>query len=164
MSGPVRRIPWIGPVIACLGIAVALGCTWFSVGPGSVRTAKSYYTTDDSSPQAASQSLFVDAAGKIVPFEKGGKQAYLAQVYEDGTGGIRVVSMVSMYTPKLAQELNKATNDRERSDVFRMLGPSNVLLKAPGGKEWIASNDLQRLGRAVDRPFANGQPMEIAVP
>jgi hypothetical protein len=140
-----------GATIAIIIIALIFIVLQF-VDSGPDIPTKSWYTTDDSSPEGALASLFKDDINKIPPFEKDGKQAYRAQVYTCDRGKTRFVAYIERYTPEAKQTLERlrAAGPDQQPEPGAPGGPEMVLMtgieyKKPGGSEWIKQTDFQKI-------------------
>jgi len=128
-------------------ILVALGFIVYQlVGGGPSIPSESYYTTDVSSPEAALAALFVDDISKIPPFEKGGKDAYRAQVFTCDNGKTKFVAYCERYTPEAKQKMNEMRTSKEPptpgADMIMMQG---VEYCKPGSNEWINQSDFTKV-------------------
>lgn len=94
---PVMRLAIA--VTGLVGLAVAaahpLGCG----DSGEPKTGQAYYTVDDGA------TWFADDAGKIAPFDRGGKPAYQCFVWTCDGGKTQFVSHLQRYTPDAKAKL-----------------------------------------------------------
>ena len=96
---------------------------------------KSYYTTDDG------KSYFEDPADKLVPFDKDGKEAVRAHVFQCGSGGQPFVGYLEKLDPKVKAKLDDFFADPKNKGKM-MPGQleaeeSGRLVKKPGGQRWV---------------------------
>ncbi len=74
-----------------------------------------YFTTDDSSPDAAKAALFADSAKNLPPFQKDGKTAYLACVFTCDGGKTTWVGYLERYTPEKLQQIQNTTPSTDQA-------------------------------------------------
>src|SRR5215217_6677039 len=106
----LNRRPKLAVVLGIALCAVALPIMiWANSSGVPGRASQAYYSDDDG------KTFFADDIDKLYPFERNGKQAYRAYVYEC-TDGKRFVSYLARYTDgaksKIA-ELEKNSTDPE---------------------------------------------------
>jgi hypothetical protein len=103
-------------------------------GPGGA-----YFSTDDG------KTFFADSATKLPPFDKDGKPAYRAHVFE--CGGKRVVGYLSRYRPEAIAALEEAAAARgtgkppRNAAALASVGTWGLELKRPGDPVWISQAD-----------------------
>jgi hypothetical protein len=147
-------------VVIILGAALAIFLqtrgSFAAPGPG-----EAYYTTDDG------KTLFTDKSGRITPFDKDGKPAYRAHVFN--CGGTQVVGYLSRYTEETKQALEwvKANPGKQPADVGLLAGVSTTgtELKKPGAPNWVSAADSMKATqiRAFRCPDGSS-PSESIVP
>jgi hypothetical protein len=119
-----------GATIAIIVIAIGV-IVWQMLPERAPRiVTKSYYTVDDG------KTWFEDAADKIAPFDKDGKEAVRAHLFKCGEDGEKFVG----YLEKLDQKV------KARVDEFKG-NPSNRGRVMPGQAE------VEDNGRLVKRPM-----------
>ena len=105
-----------------------------SPGPGNA-----YFSTDDG------QTFFTDSATKLPPFDRNGKPAYRAHVFE--CGGKRVVGYLSRYRPEAIAALEEAVAARGTGKPPRnpaglaAVGTYGLEIKRPGAPAWANQSD-----------------------
>jgi hypothetical protein len=141
----------VGAAVAIFVQARDLG----SSGPG-----KAFFTTDDGN------TFFVDSAAKLPPFDKNGKPAYRAHVFE--CGGKRVVGFMSGYTPealKLVEEAQKYKAAGKRPPNMQQLarvGTMGLMVKKPGNSPWVPQADAASATAVRVHRCADGStPQEV---
>ena len=127
-------------VVAILGAGVAIFVQVRGMGPSG--PGNLYYTTDDG------KSYFADSALKIPPFDKGGKPAARAHVFE--CGGKREVGYLSRYTPEAIRALEEAKASRGTGKPppnpgrLATIGTTGMEVKRPGEATWVKQSDAAR--------------------
>jgi hypothetical protein len=121
-------------MIAGAAVAIYVQARDSSAGPGSA-----YFSTDDG------KTFFADSATKLPPFDKGGKPAYRAHVFE--CGGKRVVGYLSRYRPEAIAALQEAAAARgtgkppRNAAALAAVGTYGLELKRPGDPGWANQAD-----------------------
>lgn len=121
-------------MIAGAAVAIYLQARGPDSGPGRV-----YFSNDDG------KTTFVDEATKLAPFDKDGKPAYRAHVFE--CGGKRVVGYLSRYTPEAHQVLAEAKAARAAGRpppnviALSAVGTYGMQVKRPGAPTWVSQAD-----------------------
>jgi hypothetical protein len=106
---------------------------------GSSGEGRAFFTTDDG------KTFFADRNTRLAPFEKDGKQAVRAHVFE--CGGQRVVGYLSCYRPEAirATQEPKAARDAGQPppnpQALAAVGTAGLLLKRPGDPGWVSQAD-----------------------
>ena len=126
-------------VVMIVGAAVAIFVQARdpSGGPG-----QAYFTTDDG------KTFFTDKGTKLPPFDKDGKPAVRAHVFE--CGGKRVVGYLSRYTPEAFQALEQAKAARgtgkppPNAAALAAIGTYGLEVKRPGEAVWVSQADNRR--------------------
>ena len=128
-------------MIVGAGIAIFLQMRGGASGGGSA----TYFTIDDG------QNLFVDTNAKLPPFEKDGKQAVRAHVFE--CGGKRVVGYLSRYTQEAKAALAEAKSYQgtgkppPNARALASIGTTGLEVKRPGDAQWVKQGDVARATR-----------------
>lgn len=156
-----RRLTGVmaGLLIVGAGVAIFVQARDMSSssGPG-----KAYFTTDDG------QTLFVDDALKLPPFDHDGKPAYRAHVFE--CGGKRVVGYLSRYTAASMAALKEAKSyagtgkPPPNVGALAAIGTTGQEVKRPGAaNKWVSQADATRATQVrVFRCSADGStPSEV---
>lgn len=105
-----------------------------SSGPGNA-----YFSTDDG------KTYFTDSATKLPPFDRDGKPAYRAHVFE--CGGKRVVGYLSRYRPEAIAALEEAAAARgtgkppRNAAALAAVGTYGLEIKRPGAPAWANQAD-----------------------
>ena len=111
---------------------------------------KAFFTVDDGT------TWFVDDATKLAPFQRDGKEAVRAYVFE--CDGKAFVNHVERFTPegRKAAEASTGTADAKQSaPVAGQLRLSGAEVKKPGAKQWTPLADLSKAGPIL-RPTCPG--------
>lgn len=93
---------------------------------------EAYFTDDDG------KTFFADSRAKLPPFDRGGKQAVRAVVYE--ANGVRFVNHVERYTPAGLRAVSAAANATTPPPASA--GPT-MEVKRPGDAKWTPTSDMQ---------------------
>jgi hypothetical protein len=137
-----------GATIGIIVIALIF-IIWQLMGSGTSYAVptSAYYTTDDSSPEAALAAMFEDDINKIPPFKsKDGKEAYKAMVFSCDGGKTKWVAYLQRYTPeaqKAAEEAQKAAKGNDPAAAMNAAAQmegvmmTGIEVKKPGGKAWL---------------------------
>ena len=121
-----------------------------------------YYTTDEG------RTLFVDASTRLPPFDKGGKPAYRAHVFE--CGGKKVVGYLSRYTEEAKKALDEAVAHRGTGKAppnvrqLAAIGITGIEIKRPGEPNWIPQGDAARATRIRVHRCPDGTTPEEVYP
>jgi hypothetical protein len=122
------------PVLSGVVLFALVGVSfWFAMGqihatPGT----KEFYTDDDG------KTYFTDASGKIVPYQRDGKEVVVAEVFESKTKP-PFVAYMRQYTPATLSAVEKPPLSAQPGTVF--LGglrgvPPRMEYKKPGDPKW----------------------------
>jgi hypothetical protein len=131
-------------VLMIVGAGVAIYWQW-STYDGDSGPGKVFFSNDDG------KTWFVDSGTKIPPFDKDGKPAYRAHVFE--CDGQRVVGYLSRYSPEAIKALEEAEKykgtGKPPPNVAQLsaIGSTGLQVKRPGEKEWVSQMDVQRATR-----------------
>ena len=123
--------------VMIVGAAIAIYVQARDFGPGG--PGKAFFTTDDG------KTLFVDSIMKLPPFDKDGKQAVRAHVFE--CNGERVVGYLSCYRPEALQALAEAKAAKAAGkpppnpQALAAVGTMGLLVKKPGNFPWVSQAD-----------------------
>ena len=143
IRGFIKQRPSLAALLAgvmIVGAAVAIyvqARDLGSSGPG-----KAFFTTDDG------KTFFVDSATRLPPFDKDGKPAYRAHVFE--CGGKRVVGFMSGYSPEAlkiveeAQKYKAAGKPPPNMQQLATVGTMGLMVKRPGDPVWVPQADAVR--------------------
>jgi hypothetical protein len=133
VAGVVAGLVIVGAAYAIYVQARDLG----PAGPG-----KFFYSNDDG------RTVFVDDNTKLPPFDKDGKPAYRAHVFE--CGGKRVVGYLERYTPEAVKAMEVAKTykgtGKPPPNVHELatLGTTGLQVKKPGDAKWVSQGDAKR--------------------
>ena len=123
--------------VVIVGAAIAIYVQARDFGPGG--PGQAFFTTD------AGKTLFVDSIMKLPPFDKDGRQAVRAHVFE--CNGQRVVGYLSCYRPEAIQALQDAKAARAAGkkppnpQALAAVGTIGLLVKKPGNYPWVSQAD-----------------------
>ena len=132
--------------VACVMIAGAAVAIFIQArDDGSSTSGKVYFSNDDG------KTFFPAPTTMLPPFDKDGKPAYRAHVFE--CGGKRVTGYLSRYTPRALKALEEAkaargtgkppANVRELATI----GTTGLEVKRPGDATWVSQADATRATR-----------------
>ena len=123
--------------VMIVGAAIAIYVQARDFGPAG--PGKAFFTTDDGN------TLFVDSVMKLPPFDKDGRRAVRAHVFE--CDGKRVVGYLSCYRPEALQALAEAKAARAAGkpppnpQALSAVGTVGLLVKKPGNFPWVSQAD-----------------------
>ena len=144
-------------VVMIVGSALWIYLSSRDDGSGS---GLAYFTNDDG------KTLFTAKVTRVPPFDKDGKPAYRAHVFE--CGGKRVVGYLSRYTPEALKALADAKAAREAGKpppnvgMLASVGSIGKQVKRPGDTEWVYQGDTRRATAIrVFRCPDGGTPTEV---
>ena len=108
----------------------------------SFHAGDAYFTIDDG------QTFFVDTGAKLAPFEKDGKMAVRAHVFQ--CGGKLVVGYLSRYTPETLKAIEDAKEARKQGKpppnvhLLASMGTTGLEVKVPGANNpWVKQADIK---------------------
>jgi hypothetical protein len=131
----LNRRPKLAMVIGIALCAVALPIMiWANSSGVPGRASKAYYSDDEG------KTYFADDIDKLYPFERDGKQAYRAYVYECNDGK-RFVAYLARYTDSARAkitELEKKADDPEAPGQAHQLRSTAIEVKKPGDEVWVS--------------------------
>jgi hypothetical protein len=140
--------PWATVLIMLAGVTVAI---WYLVSSLStdVGVGRQFYTDDDG------KTWFADAAGKAVPFERGGKTVVMAEVFE--VKGRPFVAYMRRYTPASLEAMKKqATTVRGAALNYRME------YKKPGDSKWRdIEGDVKAMAEYLNLSSPEGDLLQV---
>lgn len=162
--------PAITTVATAAIVVVALifiGYQLLGSGDSIAIQTKSWYTTDDSSPEAALAAMFADDINKVPPITKDGKDAYRAYVYSCDGGKTKFVAYLMRYTKDAKAKLETGlANKSQPTDpgMQEMLAQTGAEVKKPGDKAgWVKQNDYVRSRFVTDIKCPDGTQNNIDV-
>ena len=147
----------VGAVVMIAGAAVAIFIQARDPDAGS---GLAFFTTDDG------KTLFTDRITRLAPFDKDGKPACRAHVFE--CDGKRFVGYLSRYTPEAMKALEEAKASRGTGKpppnvhLLATAGTAGLQVKRPGDPYWVSGADMARATaiRVVRCPDG-GTPEEV---
>jgi hypothetical protein len=131
--------------VAALAVLMIVGAgvaTYLQMRDDGSSSGDVYFSNDDG------KTYFADSATKVPPFEKDGKPAVRAHVFE--CGGKRVVGYLSRYTPEAIQALRDARAARDAGRpppnvaALASIGTTGLQVKRPGEAQWVSQADARR--------------------
>lgn len=157
----IKKRPSLAAVLAgvmIVGAGIAIYVQARDLGASGA--GKAFFSTDDG------KTYFVDDARRLPPFDKNGKPAYRAHVFE--CGGTRVVGYLSGYTPEAlkaveeAKKYNGTGKPPPNMHQIASLGTTGTMVKRPGEAMWISQADIGRatMVRVFRCPDGN-TPVEV---
>jgi hypothetical protein len=145
-------------VLMIVGSAVAIFIQ--ARDDGSTSSGEVYFSNDDG------KSFFPAPSTKLPPFERDGKPAYRAHVFE--CGGKRVVGYLSRYTPEALKALEEAKAARGTGkppanvQQLATIGTTGTEVKRPGDATWVRQADAVRATRIRTFRCSDGStPTEV---
>jgi hypothetical protein len=136
----IKQRPSLAATVAGLVIVGAAVAIYVQARDfGGSGAGKAFFTTDDG------KTWFADSNLKLAPFDKDGKQAVRAHVFE--CGGKRVVGYLSCYRPEAHQALRDARAARDAGkpppnpQALAAIGSAGLLVKRPGDPGWVSQAD-----------------------
>jgi len=144
--------------VAAIVLAVALIAMQLRGGGAS---GNAYFTTDDGT------TLFTDDALRPVPFQRDGKEAVRAYVFE--CNGTRFVNHLERYTPE-RQELMRRAEEAAKAGqpppepppAARQAAMWGVEIKKPGDKEWVPAGNFARSSPIMQAKCPDGgEPIPV---
>jgi hypothetical protein len=132
-----KSLAAVAAVVMIVGAGIAIYVQARDFGPSGA--GKAFFTTDDG------KTWFVDKNTRLAPFEKDGKPAVRAHVFE--CGGERVVGYLSCYRPEALKALEDAMAAKAQGkpppnvQALAAVGSTGLLVKRPGAPGWISQAD-----------------------
>jgi hypothetical protein len=153
----------MGAAIVCVLIAIASFLVQTrGVAAPSAGDAKAFFTVDDG------QTWFTDDLTSLPPFEKDGKQAVRAFVFQCSDGN-KFVGYLQRFTPDAKRAIEKiSTPDPTRTGPpdtsgVRMAYTVGREVKRPGDKKWISGGDGPKSAQIISIKCPNGGGDPVAV-
>lgn len=147
--------------IGVLAGVILLAVIWIFMSlrdePMGPMITKAYYTIDDGA------TFFEDEYDKLAPFQKDGKEAVRAHVFD--CNGKRFVGFMEKLTPAAKAELEKmGSGDRDRIVRARIeVEQGGRLFKKPKGNNWIPSSSPQA-SAVMEPPKCDGAVAHEVLP
>jgi len=141
----------IGVAAAIVVVTCTVVALQFSGASTGEPSASAFFTIDDG------QTWFVDDAIKLAPFQRDGKEAVRAYVFE--CNGTRFVNHLERFTPdgrKAAETAIGAKGTEQAASVAGQLRLSGAEIKKPGAKQWTALSDMTKAGPILRPKCPNG--------
>jgi hypothetical protein len=135
-----------GATIAIILIAlIFIGIQLFGSGNNVGGPRDLYFTTDDSSPDAAKAAMFKADSTNLPPFDHDGKPAYQVMLFSCDGGKTTFIGYLSRYTPEALAQI-KAMNSKDPKGpvvpgVMAMPAVMMKEVKAPGPGKWLNQSD-----------------------
>jgi hypothetical protein len=146
----LNRRPGVAVAAATVAIGFAAMFLFWTSREPPVRLQQAFYTDDDG------KSWFTDDVDKIYPFERNGKLAHRAYVYQcDGEKPfVGYLARYNESTRKTLAELSAAAADADTAAQIAELRGSGIELKKPGDSKWVpqSSSDGEALQRHPQCP------------
>jgi hypothetical protein len=116
-------------------VIAAIGFIIWQVIPHAPEAGKAYFSTDDGA------SYFADDASNLPPYDKAGKQAVRAYVYQCATGKPFVLYL-EKYTDDGKKRMEQMANRPANTPPPAAVDPTSIsLVKKPGTGTWIGMRD-----------------------
>lgn len=121
-------------------VMIAVGYTvWSNSSDIPTGPLQAFYTVDDG------KTYFAEDAIKLVPFDKDGKQAVRAHVYECAHGKKFVASLERMSPEaKAIIDKMKATGEQPDTPTQMKLAEGGTQFKRPGETNWTTRNEFNK--------------------
>ena len=138
----IRRRQTLAGVLAIVMIVGAGVAIFVQARDSGAGSGKAFFSNDDG------KTFFVDRNTRLAPFDKDGRPAYRAHVFE--CGGKRVVGFLSCYTPAALKALEEAKASRgtgrppPNAAALATVGTYGLLVKRPGDPAWVSQADSLR--------------------
>ena len=142
-------------ILLITSVVVALQFSGPSTGEPS---ARAFFSTDDG------KTWFVDEATKLAPFQRDGKEAVRAYVFE--CNGTSFVNHLERFTPdgrKAAETAMSGKGTEQAASVAGQLRLSGAEVKKPGSKQWTPLSDMVKAGPILRPkcPDGAGEPKPL---
>jgi hypothetical protein len=152
----LNKSPALGYGAGGVVVVLALVLLWMNSGiggggPSAGGEPQRYYSIDEG------KTYFADAAMKVPPFDKDGKQAVLAHVFRDIDNKIEFVGYLSRYTPegkKMAEERAAKAAAGDFGAIEGVVIPMEY--KRPGESAWVKTGDPRVSAMTTDLKSPKG--------
>ena len=141
----------VGVAAAILVVTCTVVALQFSGASTGEPSSSAFFTTDDG------QTWFVDDATKLAPFQRDGKEAVRAYVFE--CNGTAFVNHLERFTPdgrKTAEAALSGKSAEQATPVAGQLRLSGAEIKKPGAKQWTPLSDMRKAGPILRPKCPNG--------
>jgi hypothetical protein len=140
--------PWITVVTLLVGVTLAIWYLISSLSTGG-GVGRQFYTDDDG------KTWFADAAGKAVPYERGGKTVVMAEVFE--VKGRQFVAYMRRHTAASLEAMKKQTATVKGSAInYRME------YKKPGDTKWRdIEGDVKAMAEYLNLSSPEGDLVQV---
>ena len=141
----------VGVAAAILVVTCTVVALQFSGASTGEPSSSAFFTTDDG------KTWFVDDATKLAPFQRDGKEAVRAYVFE--CNGTRFVNHLERFTPdgrKAAEAAIGGKGAEQATPVAGQLRLSGAEIKKPGSKHWTPLSDMPKAGPILRPKCPNG--------
>lgn len=123
---------------------------------------EAYYTIDDGT------TYFADDVNKIPPFEKDGKQAVRAYVYEC-PGSDPFVAYLERYTPQAKKAMEAAASQTDPNSnpmLMEDVQMTGLEVKKPGDKAWVRQANAPAAAKVMELKCPDGttEGLELVMP
>ncbi len=159
---PIRAIV-VAVVLLLAGLAIVGSQLKSASAP--VSQSQAFFTIDDG------KTWFADAAAKLPPFDKDGKQAVRAYVFRSDKGKV-FVNHLERFKPDAKQAIEEAAN---ADPARKAAGPPKHLaaiqsaytggreVKRPGEEKWIGTGNFREAGQVMTVKCPDGSAEALAV-
>jgi len=138
----------VGVAAAILVVTCTVVALQFSGASTGEPSSSAFFTTDDG------KTWFVDDATKLAPFQRDGKEAVRAYVFE--CNGTRFVNHLERFTPDGRKAAEAAVGAKGTEPVAGQLRLSGAEIKKPGAKQWTPLSDMPKAGPILRPKCPNG--------
>jgi hypothetical protein len=166
MSTREEKLKRLGPGIAIALFLIAIGIATLQLAGGrtnAVPVQKQAHYTDDNG-----KSFFADDVNKVVPFERGGKQAYRVDVFK-GPDGKQFVGLIYRHTDGGKKEMQDYINRKVKDPDggFREgIESRGMQVKRPveADKAWTLADSAYVSSLRASTKTPSGVPAEYVAP
>lgn len=138
-------------------VVLAVGYAFWATGTETPATTnQAYFTVDDGN------TWFLDDATKVAPFDKDGKQAVKAVLYESADGKRQFVAFLQRMSPQAMTEIKQYQSGKATPDSMAQMRLSeSVELKRPGEVKWLPRDTFNRTFKLADPSGGLGTPKPV---
>ena len=135
-----------GATIAIIVIALIwIGVQLFGSGNNVGGPRNLYFTTDDSSPEAAKAAMFEADAKNLPPFDHDGKPAYQVMLYSCDGGKTTWIGYLRRYSKEGLAQLNAMRDNKDKGPIppgtMNIPAIAMMEVKVPGPGKWLNQSD-----------------------
>jgi hypothetical protein len=154
-----QRLSLVVSLVFALGAGAYVMRSLFAAAPVVEPTA--FYATDDGTEP------FLDAPGKLPPFDHAGKPAYMAVVYSCDGGKTRFIGYLQRYTTQAKARIDARLKDPKIGPAHAKMGISenDIEVKKPGSANpWVNTSDAVAAARVTSVKCPDGSEAQLEAP